>query len=40
MAYWVIFEREADQDGITGHLEELKEGLSRADVIKRIMDSE
>lgn len=40
MAYWVIFEREADQDGITCHLEELKEGLSRADVIKKMMDSD
>jgi hypothetical protein len=40
MAYWVIFEREADQDGMTCHLDELQEGLSRADVIKKMIDSD
>lgn len=40
MAYWVIFEREADQEGMTCHLEELKEGLSRADVINKMIDSD
>ncbi|MEG3841892.1 DUF4214 domain-containing protein [Microcoleus sp. herbarium14] len=40
MAYWVIFEREADPDGMTCHLDELKEGLSRADIIKKMIDSD
>ncbi len=38
MAYWVIFEREADPDGLEGWLNELKLGLSRAAVIKKMVE--
>ena len=39
MAYWVIFEREADPDGLEGWLNDIKSGLSRADVIKKMVES-
>lgn len=39
MAYWVIFEREADPDGLEGWLNELKTGASRADVIKKMVEA-
>ncbi|MCC3405823.1 MAG: DUF4214 domain-containing protein [Microcoleus sp. PH2017_10_PVI_O_A] len=39
MAYWVIFEREADADGLEGWLNDIKSGLSRADVIKKMVES-
>ena len=37
MAYWVIFEREADPDGLEGWLNDIKGGLNRADVIKKML---
>lgn len=40
MAYWVIFEREADPDGLEGWLNQLKLGLSRATVIKKMVESD
>lgn len=40
MAYWVIFEREADPDGIESWLDQIKGGLNRADVIKKMVESE
>ncbi|XZN90142.1 MAG: DUF4214 domain-containing protein [Microcoleus sp.] len=39
MAYWVIFEREADPDGLEGWLNDIKSGLSRADVIQKMVES-
>ncbi len=39
MAYWVIFEREADPDGLEGWLNELKTGASRATVIKKMVEA-
>ena len=39
MAYWVIFEREADPDGLEGWLNELKLGLGRASVIKKMLEA-
>ena len=39
MVYWVIFEREADPDGLEGWLNELKLGLSRAAVIKKMVEA-
>ncbi|MEG4960682.1 MULTISPECIES: DUF4214 domain-containing protein [unclassified Microcoleus] len=40
MAYWVIFEREADPDGLEGWLNDIKAGLNRADVIQKMVESE
>jgi len=40
MAYWVIFEREADPDGLEDWLNDIKGGLNRADVIKKMVESE
>ena len=39
MAYWVIFEREADSDGLEGWLNELNTGASRATVIKKMVEA-
>ncbi|MFM9266336.1 methyltransferase domain-containing protein [Tychonema sp. BBK16] len=39
MAYWVIFEREADPDGLEGWLGELSAGLSRSDIIRKMIES-
>ncbi len=39
MAYWVIFEREADPDGLEGWLDLLKSGVSRSTAIQRMIDS-
>ncbi len=39
MAYWVIFEREADPDGLEGWLGELSAGLSRSNIIKKMIES-
>ena len=39
MAYWVIFEREADRDGLEGWLNELNTGASRATVIKKMVEA-
>src|SRR4028119_778094 len=38
MAYWVIFQREADPDGMEGWLNELNTGASRATVIKKMVE--
>ena len=40
MAYWVIFEREADPEGLEGWLNDIKAGLNRADVIQKMVASE
>jgi len=40
MAYWVIFEREADSDGLEGWLNELNTGASRATVIKKMVEAQ
>ncbi|MEG3857488.1 DUF4214 domain-containing protein [Microcoleus sp. herbarium12] len=40
MAYWVIFDREADPDGLEAWLNDIKGGLNRADVIKKMVESE
>jgi tRNA (mo5U34)-methyltransferase len=39
MAYWVIFEREADSDGLEGWLNELNNGASRSTVIKKMLEA-
>lgn len=39
MAYWVIFEREADPDGLEGWLGEISAGVSRSAVIKKMIES-
>jgi predicted SAM-dependent methyltransferase len=39
MAYWVIFEREADPDGLEGWLDEISAGVSRSAVIKKMIES-
>ncbi|MEG4104611.1 methyltransferase domain-containing protein [Microcoleus sp. S13_C5] len=39
MAYWVIFEREADPDGLEGWLDEISAGVSRAAVIQKMIES-
>jgi tRNA (mo5U34)-methyltransferase len=39
MAYWVIFEREADSDGLEGWLNELNNGASRSTVITKMVEA-
>jgi hypothetical protein len=39
MAYWVIFEREADPDGLEGWLNELNTGASRSTVINKMIEA-
>jgi len=39
MAYWVIFEREADSDGLEGWLNELNAGMCRSTVIKKMIEA-
>ena len=39
MAYWVIFDRQADPDGLDSWLGELSAGVSRSAVIKKMVES-
>ena len=39
MAYWVIFEREADPEGMAMFLNQLKEGLTRPTLIAKMIES-
>jgi hypothetical protein len=39
MAYWVIFEREADPDGLKVWLDQIESGVSRSTAIQRMMQS-
>lgn len=39
LAYWAIFEREIDEDGLNGWLKALENGLSRTELIKHMVSS-